>query len=96
MIYKTEQVEDVVAKEFEAEVSWFYTRERYSEVIIVRYALFWILRRIYKMTYMQIGKRYDFHLETVRYGIRVAQSLIDTDPIFKEKIDQIKEICFRK
>lgn len=96
MIDNVEQLEVLVAKEFDADVTWFYMKARYAEVIKARGALFWILMRVFGMSSIKIQSRYGLHNSTIRHAGYVAQSLIDTDPIFKEKIDKIKEICFKK
>lgn len=94
---RTEQkVERAVLKVFSAPPEWIKLKARYVEVVQVRYALFYTLKRGYNMTYRQISTDYGIPFGTIRSAVEAAEGLIDTNIMFKKKIDQIKEICFRK
>ena len=85
------EVELIVAQAFEVDERCFYLKARFDEVVTARYALFYVLKRTYKMTYRQLSEMYGFHLLTIRYGVCIAQNRIDVDPIFRKKMADIQK-----
>ena len=85
------EIESLVAKAFELDERCFYVRVRLAEVATARFALFYILKRTYNMTYRQLSEKYGLHTSTIRHAVCVAQDRIDVDPVFRKKMARIQK-----
>jgi chromosomal replication initiation ATPase DnaA len=88
--FKTiEEIEKVVCKIYEIDITLFKSKTRIREVVDARKAFYYMVRRLKPKTSLSsIGRYLNQHHATVLHGVNMCNMLIEHDAAFRIKINE--------
>lgn len=89
---KPEYVERVVSEYFGIPVAIFASKNRKTEYVNCRFAVFYILRKYTKMSFKNIGQLYGRNHTTAIHAIQTCNDLMETDEVYRRNINNIEKI----
>lgn len=94
-IEKFKQIEKIVCDYFELEPHKIHTPSRVQKFVNARILTWWYIRKVYEISYKQIGEYYDRHHTTVLHALRIVENSIETKHHLYEDICHLDLIMKR-